>query len=554
MTRARFVAIALCFGANAAMAQDIPPTAWARPQESNGALADRLPSWLGAWSPLRPIVDAQRSLLRAPATPGLLDAPPPMIGAFVLAGAPGAFVRDFARDSGSAGGLPHFGHFYARSASEDGDYRRPLDVADSRVKQVGGFGWAPIGRRGMAIGRFVVDQEENDVSSFTARITPFSSTPIIMTDSVQPPMQRTRARLEGAVGAEVFGFGLGVSAALDSRENNSVDFPLRRSGRSALPGVAFGAERALPWYGLRIGVYGRWSEPNESNRLNPAPASTIIYQVQGYDEPFGFVVNATTPIFTRTDTRATATGGTIEASAFGASAVLMHESGSRNDEQTLAPFNANRAIERWRADGKETRLQVRRPIGARIVANVIAVTEESEGAGSRSDLTGIAFNGTDKREAIEADIRLTWNAAWSAAVIAGTVRTGHARNDYAAELWSDANAVSPFASVEVARRFARASVAAGLSFADRVPYGTSSIPNVEDRGANYNRIIAPSLAYEVSQARATAWWVTATAPFRESVLYASLRVEGTQSRAVDTARLAPSGERSGWSLSLGIRP
>ena len=92
------------------------------------------------------------------------------------------------------------------------------------MTQVSGFGWSPVGVRGIAIGRFVVDQEQK-------------------------------------------------------------------------------------------GGYSRLTEPNETNVLNATPSATIIYAVQGYDEPFGFVVGSNNPIFARIDRRATALGGTLEFSA-----------------------------------------------------------------------------------------------------------------------------------------------------------------------------------------------------------------------------------------------
>lgn len=225
-------------------AQDTPPTAWGRGADVSSALSNGAAAWLGAWSPLRPIVAVPRGLLRAPLAPGLLDAPAPLAGAFVLAGAPGALARDLMPRL--KGDSARFSELRVRAAGASGDYHRPLDVSDSRVTQVSGQGWAPVGTRGIAIGRFVIDREDNDVSSFTQRVAPYYSSPFVATDSVRPPMQGTRARLEGALGLRLGGFGLGVSAGIDTREQNSIDFPLRRSGRAATPAAMIGAERVLP--------------------------------------------------------------------------------------------------------------------------------------------------------------------------------------------------------------------------------------------------------------------------------------------------------------------
>ena len=65
--------VALALAAVPVAAQDTPPTAWGRAPNSSSALApDQAAAWLSAWSPLRPVIDAPRGLLRAPLAPGLL--------------------------------------------------------------------------------------------------------------------------------------------------------------------------------------------------------------------------------------------------------------------------------------------------------------------------------------------------------------------------------------------------------------------------------------------------------------------------------------------------
>jgi hypothetical protein len=504
---------------------------------------------MGAWSPLRPIAESPRSLLRAPLAPGILDAPAPRAGAFVLAGAPGALSGDFRRANDTA----RFSELRLRNASEDGEFRRPLDVADPSVIQVTGQGWAPFGRTGVAIGRFVIDRQTEDVSSFTGRVAPYVSAPSIMTDSVRPPMRRTRARLEGALGVRVYGFGLGLAAAIDSREHSTVDFPLRRSGRASTPAATVGAERALPWYGIRIGAYHRWSEPNESNILSARPLPTLMYSVQGYDEPFGLPVNASTPnVFTRNDRFAKATGGTAEATLLGAHFVVTHESSKRSDRQNLAPFTESPPVDTWAAEGSETRVQVQRDFGARIRATVVGSDEAFNGSGRRADLDGIAFRGYDARRAIEGDVRVSIGSSMRGAVLAGVVETTHELRDFVAQLRSSAVSRTPFVSAELARGFGRFAVAAGVSSAAAVPV-SGRIPVTDERGELYKRVTAPDLAYQVTEARAMGIWVTATAVLRGTTFIATLRSENSSPRTVAGHRLQPEGERSARSFAIGVR-
>ena len=84
------------------VAQDTPASAWARAHDSNGASSAATVSWFGAWSPLRPVLDVPRGLLRAPLAPGILEAPAPLTGAFVLA----AGARGVTGHPGGPPGLP----------------------------------------------------------------------------------------------------------------------------------------------------------------------------------------------------------------------------------------------------------------------------------------------------------------------------------------------------------------------------------------------------------------------------------------------------------------
>ena len=390
-----------------------------------------------------------------------------MAGAFMLSGSPAALARDLMPRV--AGDTARFGELRIRSTDESGDFRRPLDVSESRVMQGSGFGWSPVAR-GIATGRFVVDQEQNDVSSYW-------SSPFVATDSVTPPMLRTRARLEGALGLRLGGFGLGMSAGIDTREHNSIDFPLRRAGRAATPALALGVERVLPWFGLRVGGYYRWTEPNETNVLNANPSATIIHAVQGYDEPFGFLVGSSSPVFVRNDRRATALGGTVEFSAVGTRVVVTHEQGNRAEDQYRNIASRVRPTDQWRASGSNTRMQLQRMFGSRLRATVVGSSESLDGTAVRNDLTGIAFEGSDAMVAVAGDVRMQLGTAWALAVLGGATRLNTERVDCVVTLSSDIETVTPFVGGEVARRSGRSAIALGASAASTTP--TGALPNAD---------------------------------------------------------------------------
>jgi hypothetical protein len=233
---------------------------------------------------------------------------------------------------------------------------------------------------------------------------------------------------------------------------------------------------------------------------------------------------------------------------------VTFEKGSRADDQIFNPFSESSDRERWRATGSEVRFQLARAIPWGVRAMVVGSAEELSGDGVRPDLTGIAYTGSDQRRAIEADLRRDFGETWSVAVATGAITTSHVRRDFAADLSSDANAATTFFSAEVARRAERASVAAGASVANRIPYGTSYLPPAADLGPNYQRFIAPDLAYEVAQARALSAWISATARVGGATMITMLRFHGASPIAVDEARLQPDGDRNGWSVMLGVRP
>jgi hypothetical protein len=540
--------IRACLGASLSAqmlaAQDTPPTAWGRAPDAHGALSAASAVWLGGWSPLRPISEAPRGLLRAPLAPGLLDAPAPVAGAFFLSGAPGALARDLGTTADSA----QFGELRAVLSGASGTYRRPLDPGAASVYGVSGQGWARVGGRGVAIGRFAVDRESLDPSSNTSRVFPYSGTPFLATDSVNPPMSRTRARLEGALGWDVFGFGLGLAAGLEVREQTTVDFPLRRAGRSAHPAWSVGAERALPWLDARIGAYARAMEPVETNILNPRPQPTVYYPVRGFDEPISVPISGVN-LFTREQRRAHASGLTGALSLAGTAITVTHEQGDLAEDGVLA-VQVDPQVNRWRTTGQETRVQAQRALNAQWTLLAVLLDESHDGTGQRLDLEGTAYVGAHSRRALELDLRGRYGA-WQVAVLGGGATTTREARDFAAELFIDLEGAQTFGAIEVARMFRRGSVAVGVSGASSAASGL--LPAVSEMQPVNQRLLAPMLAYEVAEARASALWLTGRLPVAGSTLLSTLRYERAAPTREVPELLQPSGTRTGWSFTLGVR-
>ncbi|MEN9818246.1 MAG: hypothetical protein RLZ32_2126 [Gemmatimonadota bacterium] len=528
-------------------AQDAPPSGWLRAHDSNGASTVAGPAWFAAWSPLRPSIDLARGLVRAPLGPGLLAGPAPRAGAFGVAGAPGAMARDLRlgvpRDSAG------WSELRVQRAAESGAFRRPLDVADATVTQGTGQGWAPVGQRGVAVGRFVVDRESHDAAGYAQRVAPHWSSPFIVTDSTTPPTRRTRVRLEGALGTELAGFGVGVAAGLESREHSSVNAPLRRSGRAATPALVAGIERVLPWAGARVGGFHKWSQANETNVLNAAPLPTILYQLRGYDEPFGFLVTESTPVFVRNDRRSTVTGGTLEATVRGTRLVAVHETGRRAEDQYQNFVSRVRPTERWRATGSTTLVQLSRPLGGVARALLVGARQVVTGTASRADLTGVAMDGRDEQLALEGDLRVT-RGPWRAGVLGGVQQWRHARFDYVVVRRTALTLTTPFVGGELARSARRAAVAVGASVALRgASGGIPPLPGTDQ--PTYRRLLQPELAYEAARSQTVAGWLSAQLPVADQLLVLSARAERATPRDDGAARLQPTGARTVWSVGVG---
>jgi hypothetical protein len=491
------------------------------------------------------LADVARGEVRAPMAPGVLDGPSPVAGAFMLTGAPGALASDFLRAREPS---RRFGELRVQRAQERGDFHRPFDMARGAASQLIGGGWSPVGSRGMAMGRFVIDQEYHEVSAFTQRVSAGMTSPFVVTDSVRPPMQRTRARLEGALGWLVGGFGVGLSGGLDSREHNSIDFPLRRTGRWATPSLAVGVERRLLGR-VRVGGFYRWSEPTETFVLSANPLATVLYSVQGLDEPAGIALTGP-PVFVRHDRRASAIGGSLDVTLLGTVVVLSHEAGQRADDQYFQITARVRPTDAWRLDGSETRLQISRALGTRTDVMLVAHALSFDGEGRRSDLPGLAIRGSDAQQAAELDVRRRWSR-WQAGVIAGVTNREYVREDFVADLAARVDVATPFVSGELARHFGATSVALGASWANRTPSG--QVPNV-NRGANYRRLQATELAYDAAEASAWAAWLSLQRAVKGRTVFVQLRGEQASPSTRLPSRLQPGGDRTRLAFSLGYRP
>lgn len=508
-------------------------------------------SWTTAWSPLAPVAEHQRMLPMLGAGPQLLVAPEPRVGLAWFARQAAALpleLRSATLDTSAS----RFGELRLRGGGERGDYRRPLDAPTSSVWQGAGLGWRPLGTRGAGIGRVIVDQEQQGESGPSARVTPYTSSPFVVADTLSPEMRRARARLEGMAGWRVSGFGLGLAAGVETRELRSIDAPLRRSTRSTRQGVTAGIAHELPWMRLALGAHVRWQGSTENGAIVPRPGSGVAFAIQGYAEPDSLVIDISS-LTRRIVARADAAGLGARARVLGTDLVAYGET-TRRREHHIAGVLPSSPQERWDADGNEWGVAAQRALWtSRALITAWVRGSSLEGDAHRPDLTGIILTGRESRLAIVADGRLHMpGSAWRFGVQGGTTRETMARTDYVASLATDIVAWSPSASLEVARdvgtRGALAVTVLGGQHAT-----TSRVPASAEQGPVYREYIAPELALAAGGATLLGGGVTGRWRVRNGTWWASLRGESLAPTGPQLTA-SPDGNRTMWSVTVGLQP
>jgi hypothetical protein len=274
---------------------------------------------------------------------------------------------------------------------------------------------------------------------------------------------------------------------------------------------------------------------------------TIYYPIRGFDEPIA--VPIFDAVFTREQRRAHAAGATGAFTVLGTVVTVTHERGSLAEDGVLA-VQANPAKNLWRATGRETRAQLQRAVGDDWRLTVVGVDESHDGDAVRLDLEGTAYVASHSRQAIEFDLRGSL-AGWRVAVIAGGAMTARRADDFVAQLFVDVDGAQTFGALELARDLRWGAVATGVSGASSAASG--SVPAVAELLPVNQRLLAPMLAYEVGEARALAWWATGAYRVRWGTVLSSVRYETAAPAREVPELLQPSGTRTGWSVSLGVR-
>ncbi len=518
----------------------------AQQSASPGSAVDwSTPFWMEVWSPLLPPGDLINNLPSAPPRPDLLVTPPPEVGllwtAGVTAGLP--FEVESARTE-----------FRGLYRSDSGRYRRPLDPADAGSVELSALGWRQLGGAGAVIGRAAFDSESFQRSSFSHVEWPYTSSPLMPTDTSSPSVGRSRVRLEGAGGWRLESWGLGLAAGYEALDNHSRQTGLARTGRAATFGASAALVRAFLEGAVRVAAYGRVRGREETVWIVSNPESGTAHQFAGYSEPEPIEITPTTgPHRRRIGQDGWAAGLAAAGELAGVKWAAFAEL-SGMDEAQSSQLRNNPPKDRWSTSGHSFggSLQWRLGHPSALITGGARRTSLS-GDARRADLPGVLFRGNGFAQLAWAEIRIEPRPiGWGGAVrLSGGQQEQNAR-DNITEFCTGIRHRWAGVALEFARSFSE-KLAASVGPSVNVYWGERALPDSVVAGPLYQQVIAPELS--LHSADTIAWAILLSARWRLSTI-SDLLLQGGYGALAPRDELEgqplPTGERESWAVSMGI--
>jgi len=500
------------------------------------------PAWTTAWSPLVQLGDLPRRLPGSEiAFPSLLTLPAPRVGLFWTGGNPGALPDEVEETRVN---------FEAGRADVGGEYGRPLDPGAEIHTRVRALGWRPLGDRGAAVGRVVVDRQSLEDGVFADVLVPHSSNPFVVLDTLGDGMNRTVARLEGAGGWRLGPLGLGLGLGYEAQETTTKVSPVPRNNRTAVPGVTGGLSLALG-DDFRIGAMARWRQAAHNLTVFSLAAPSRVYAPTGYNEPTAF--NLSSIAFQRRLERSAWAAGLQVAGRTGGVEWVAYGQRESLTEDRFNPGSNDPLIDAWEADGWTAGAAAQLGLGERLLLTVDGRYRTLDGDGVRGDIELRNFTSDESRLEAGGELRLLPGSGWEAAASARVVRESRRRGDLIENTFSDISSWEPTVAGEIARHLSeRFAVAVGGAFASYAP--TATTPDPSEIGEAYAEWTAPELGLYATEA--TAWGATMTMraqPGETVFVWLRGRYGSVSAGTVDNPQPdTPTGDRDGWGLSLGV--
>ncbi|MHB1225765.1 MAG: DUF6850 family outer membrane beta-barrel protein, partial [Gemmatimonadaceae bacterium] len=429
-----------------------------------------LPDWVTAWSPATVAGSLPRRLPRAaPAVPTLLY-PVEQVGLFWSGGNPGALAWEAVSGRNEIS-LSH--------ASEDGDYRRPLDPASTAVTSATGLGWQPLGARGAGIGRVSIDRTTNDPGSRSDVMRPYGSSPLVMVDSSTSALRTTGARLEGAGGWRLGEWGVGLALGYDTRRTSTVQAGLVRHNRGVIPGARVGVARRFGGSGIHAGVHAGWQGGEESTDVIAVGAAGRVALLEGYREVDWIFIGQ--PRYRRTS-RSAVTGGAGIGGTLGGGRWVAYADGVTLTERLAVDRSDEPVEDRWATTGATVGAALQLPVLSRRATLTVQARRRTlvGDATLYGDRTGLATDETETSGSAELRY-LAPSGAWGASVRASVLSEQRERADSVANMTSNTDGLTPTFHVELTRRLTeRLTIIGGYGLAQYDGGGT--IPSAEAAG------------------------------------------------------------------------
>jgi hypothetical protein len=500
-----------------------------------------LPVWMRAWSALSAGADLPRRLPGAGTATSALFFGAPRVGTFWTAGNPAGLVADV-RDSRS-----DFGAAYRR---QSGEYRRPLDPGAAKLMQVSGQSWRGFSNSVSLLGRVSFDQERYDPGTRADMTDPFSSGPLVTTDTSGAPVRRTRAMLEGVAGWRSGRWSVGVSAGYEARENSSILATVTRRDLLNTPAAVLGVSRGIGGTAT-LGVYGRFRHRSETIRLIPGSGATNVYDLQGYSEVtlIGVLIN---PYYRRREENARSFGFSLDGGSRNRWTVYA-QTNSLHDRQWRQQSDQP-PKDAWDATGWTAGGAVQRPLGASWLATLHARAVSLSGeADLAQDTLGVFFTADESLLELEAELRrVPDTGGWLGVLTVGFDRQSRNRRDLAAKLETRISSGSPWVGVEVGHTVSgRLSLSVGGAIAAYGP--TSALPDPALQGPVYQVYVAPEVDLFGRTAHPTAFSLLAR--YRTGgagFLWLSSRTEHLSPSGAALSSFSPSASRSSTFVSMGV--
>jgi len=382
---------------------------------------------------------------------------------------------------------------------------------------------------------------------------PYSMSPHFFADTSGTTLGETAARLDGAGGWRVGGWGLGLALGFDTWTALTGVSIVPRFQRGVLPAATAGITRKL---GDRIllGAHARWRAERQTASLSARGTTNRVYRIEGFAEPVPIELGPSQGFYRRIERDAAAAGLGMGVVTGGIRWVAYGELTQLHERQSTTQSN-DPPLDKWDATGHvlgfaaETEFADQK---GRLLAG--ARWTHVTGDATRAALVdeGILFHATDDAVDVGLDLRLRLGSRWETGARLGVNHDYDARDDILARIGSALRTWTPSFSLETAYDVSdRLALSLGAGAGWRTPIG--SIPDPGSTQAGYQEWLAPELSYYATPTvtevlRFAARWRAGVQEIAIHTQYGHTAGRGATYRLP----LAPAGSRETWDVGVSI--